>query len=75
VCIVSQRKAERQFIGSQGVSEMPSNLTKATLLKRKAGVSGMRLDEVAGHPFSGRDFGNVFGVNLNKLKFKYFLKS
>jgi len=51
VCFVGQRKAEKQFNGSQGVSEKPSNLAKATLLKRKAGVSGMRRDEVVDHPF------------------------
>jgi hypothetical protein len=36
---------------------MPFYLTKVTLLKRKAGVSGMRLDEVADHPIFGRDSG------------------
>ena len=54
---MGRRKAEKQFNGAQGVSEMPFTLTLATLLKRKAGVSGMRLDEVAGHPFFGRDSG------------------
>jgi hypothetical protein len=54
---VGRRKAEKHFNGAQGVSEMPFYLTKATLLKRKAGVSGMRLDEVADHPIFGRDSG------------------
>jgi len=35
----------------KGVSEKPSNSIKETLLNGRAGVSGMRLDEVAGHPF------------------------
>lgn len=49
--------AERQFDNSQGVSEMPSKSSKATLVKQRAGVLGMRLDEVVVHPFSGRDSG------------------
>ena len=51
MCFVDCRKAEKQFNGSQGVSEKPSNLVKATLLNGKAGVSGMRRDEVVDHPF------------------------
>jgi len=39
---------------------MLSKLTKATLLKRRAGVSGMRLDEVAGSSFYGRGSGKAF---------------
>lgn len=52
---VDRREAETFSYGAQGVSEMPFTLTKGTLLKRKAGVSGMRLDEVVSHPFFGRE--------------------
>jgi hypothetical protein len=45
----------------KGVSEMLSSSIKATLLSWEAGVSGMRLGEVAGHPWSKWDFEKVFG--------------
>jgi len=40
--------------------------TKATLLKWEAGVSGMRLGEVADHPFSNRDLKKIFGKDLKE---------
>jgi|GEM_PF-5142449 len=38
-----------------GDSEMPSNSTKATLLSKEAGITGMSLGEAAGSPFLGKD--------------------
>lgn len=49
--------------------------TKVTLLKREAGVSGMRLGEVADHPFSNRDLKKDIWKGLEgKDQSKYFLK-
>ena len=50
----------------KGVSEMLSSSIKATLLSWEAGVSGMRLGEVAGHPWSKWDFEKVFGKASGK---------
>jgi hypothetical protein len=45
---------------------MLSSSIKATLLSWEAGVSGMRLGEVADHPWSNWDFEKVFGKACGK---------
>jgi hypothetical protein len=66
VCLCVVEKLKSISMARKGVSEMLSSSIKATLLSWEAGVSGMRLGEVADHPWSNWDFEKVFGKACGK---------